>query len=55
VLKVEFPSSPLFYLCVRALVAVISFFIFKKNFMKNIKKPNTADTLYLDEGVGNDK
>jgi hypothetical protein len=28
--------------------------IFRENFMKNIKKPHTADTLYLDEGVGNE-
>jgi hypothetical protein len=33
---------------------MVSFLIFKKNFMKNIKKPPTANTLYLDEGVGNE-
>jgi hypothetical protein len=33
---------------------LVSFPIFKENFIKNIKKPTTADTLYLDEGVGNE-
>jgi hypothetical protein len=49
------------FLCkgLRALVAVTlywfpSLYIFRENFMKNIKKPPTADALYLDEGVGNE-
>jgi hypothetical protein len=33
---------------------LVYFPIFKKNFMKNIKKPSTADALYLDDGVGNE-
>jgi hypothetical protein len=33
---------------------MVPFPIFKKNFMKNIKKPPTTDTLYLDEGVENE-
>jgi hypothetical protein len=33
---------------------MVPFPIFKKNFMKNVKKFLTADTLYLDEGVGNE-
>jgi hypothetical protein len=34
---------------------LILFPIFKKNFMKNIKKKTfTADALYLDERVGNE-
>jgi hypothetical protein len=33
---------------------LVPFPIFRENFMKNIKKPPTADTLYLDEGVGNE-
>jgi arginine/lysine/ornithine decarboxylase len=33
---------------------LVSFPIFRKNFMKNIKKPPTADALYLDEGVENE-
>jgi hypothetical protein len=33
---------------------LVPFPIFRENFMKNIKKPLTADTLYLDEGVGNE-
>jgi hypothetical protein len=33
---------------------MVPFPILRKNFMKNIKKPPTADTLYLDEIVGNE-
>jgi hypothetical protein len=33
---------------------MVLFLIFRENFMKNIKKLPTADTLYLDEGVGNE-
>jgi hypothetical protein len=33
---------------------IVSFPIFRENFMKNIKKPPTTYTLYLDEGVGNE-
>jgi hypothetical protein len=33
---------------------MVHFSIFRENFMKNIKKPPTADTLYLDEGVENE-
>jgi hypothetical protein len=33
---------------------LVPFPIFKENFMKNIKKPPTADALYLDEGVENE-
>jgi hypothetical protein len=33
---------------------LVPFFIFRKNFMKNIKKPSTVNALYLDEGVGNE-
>jgi hypothetical protein len=33
---------------------LVPFPIFRKNFMKNIKKLPTADALYLDEGVGNE-
>jgi len=33
---------------------MVSFSIFRKNFMKNIKNPPTSDTLYLDEGVENE-
>jgi hypothetical protein len=32
---------------------LVPFPIFRENFMKNIKKPPTADALYLDDGVGN--
>jgi hypothetical protein len=32
---------------------LVPFLIFRKNFMKNIKKSLTADALYLDEGVEN--
>jgi hypothetical protein len=34
---------------------MVPFSIFKENFMKNTKKPPTADALYLDEGVGNEQ
>jgi hypothetical protein len=33
---------------------LVPFLIFRENFMKNIKKPPTADALYLDDGVGNE-
>jgi hypothetical protein len=33
---------------------LVLFPIFRENFMKNIKKPPTADALYLDEGVENE-
>jgi hypothetical protein len=33
---------------------LVLFFIIKKNFIKNIKKSLTADTLYLDERVENE-
>jgi hypothetical protein len=33
---------------------LVPFLIFKENFMKNIKKPSTADALYSDEGVENE-
>jgi hypothetical protein len=33
---------------------LVPFPIFRENFIKNIKKPPTADALYLDEGVGNE-
>jgi hypothetical protein len=33
---------------------LVPFPIFRKNFMKNIKKPPTADALYLDEEVENE-
>jgi hypothetical protein len=33
---------------------LVPFLIFRETFMKNIKKPPTADALYLDEGVGNE-
>jgi hypothetical protein len=33
---------------------MVSFLIFKKNFMKNIKKSPTADALYLDEEIDNE-
>jgi hypothetical protein len=33
---------------------LVLFIIFRENFMKNIKKPPTADALYLDEGVENE-
>jgi hypothetical protein len=33
---------------------LVPFPIFRENFMKNTKKPPTADTLYLDRGVGNE-
>jgi hypothetical protein len=33
---------------------LVPFPIFRENFIKNIKKPPTADALYLEEGVGNE-
>jgi len=33
---------------------MVLFPILRENFMKNIKKPPTTDTLYLDEGVRNE-
>jgi hypothetical protein len=33
---------------------MVSFPVFRENFMKNIKKPPTTDTLYLDERVRNE-
>jgi len=33
---------------------LVLFPIFRENFMKNTKKPPTADALYLDGGVGNE-